>query len=333
MSFSVDPMVATSPVIGWLEPLLRHAVWFGFFLFLAPAVGPRGYGSFALGFAGIAMLETAIGDSVAAALLGLPALHRAHLSSALTSALAIGGALTLALAGFARSAGAMLDDAAFADIFGSLTMLPLLAGVAAVPAAQLRRAGRAVPPLAAEAAGAVAGGAAGLALAWAGAGAWSLAAQIVVQRFVACAGLWLAASQPVGLGWSRRHCGELLAALDWRCVPLDMVRDVPCLAAGLALGPTAAGLCLLALRLAAAVSELARAAAPRSPQSSPAAAAATGAAAMLAAMVAAALLPVTLPPLLDPPWWGAILPAQALLLAAAVPLALDVVQQRLDRRP
>src|SRR5271170_8314670 len=70
----------------------------------------------------------------------------------------------------------------------------------------------------AGAVGPAAGGGAAVALAWAGAGPWSLVAQIIVQRFVECGLLWGMAGARIGIAWSRQHFVELLRALDLRAL-------------------------------------------------------------------------------------------------------------------
>src|SRR5262249_29831670 len=116
--------------------------------------------------------------------------------------------------------------------------------------------------------------------------------------------------------------GVDLSALD--AVLPTVSRYVPCLAVGVVLGPIATALYMLAARLAEAVCDIALA----RPASLPRDEATIGehaGAALLPAGFAAALLAVAAPALLDIRWWGAILPAQILLLGA-VPAALAQVR-------
>jgi hypothetical protein len=90
----------------------------------------------------------------------------------------------------------------------------------------------------------------------------------------------------------------------------------PCLLIGLWFGPSATGLYMLASRLAEAVGDVF----PPRPAAAPAATAPQlvhrVCQVVLPAVMGSALLAIALPPLLDPAWWGAVLPAQILLLSA-----------------
>jgi hypothetical protein len=54
----------------YLAPVLRHVGWFGFFLVLAPVVGPHGYGLFMLALSAIALVEALLVETASAALEG-----------------------------------------------------------------------------------------------------------------------------------------------------------------------------------------------------------------------------------------------------------------------
>src|ERR1700689_5043000 len=131
-AFPADP---THPGGTWrslIEPVFRHSGWFGFFLMLAPIIGPRGYGIFAMALSGVAIVETLLVESVAATLARLDRLDERHLSTALVSAAGIGAAITLLLYATATQLGAMLDEAPLGDIVQSLSLLPVLGGLSAV---------------------------------------------------------------------------------------------------------------------------------------------------------------------------------------------------------
>src|ERR1700732_191499 len=137
-----DPPVAQTHQGAWralIEPAIRHAGWFGFFLVLAPIIGPRGYGMFAMALSGIAIAEVLLVEAVAAPLVGLDPLDERHLSTALVSAVGTGAAISLLLYVAAGQLDAMLGDAPLGDIVQSLSLLPVLGGLSAVPTALLRR--------------------------------------------------------------------------------------------------------------------------------------------------------------------------------------------------
>ncbi len=317
----IEPPRVSSRALSYLAPVLHHAGWFILFLMLAPVIGPRGYGQYMLAFGGIAIVEALLAETGVRALVNLAVVEEQHWSVALAVMIAAGGAVWLAL--YAVTA-AYPGDPAVHDLFRSLEMLPLLGGLAVVPRAALRRAGRQAPLFAADVAGFAAGGGIALALAWGGAGPWSLVAQVIIQRLVECLVLWSVPGERVGLGWSRRHFAELWSGLNWRA--LDGVwpvaaRYAPCLLVGSSLGPTAAGLYMLAARLAEAVADIALA---DRPAKGLRAVVLHACRALLPVALASTLLAIALPPLVDLRWWGAVLPAQILLLGA-VPVALGLV--------
>jgi polysaccharide transporter, PST family len=319
-----SPAVPTPHAGRWrasIEPIVRHAGWFGFFLVLAPIIGPRGYGTFAIALSGIAIVEALLVEAIAATLARLEPPDDRHLSTALVSAVGIGAAISLLLYMSAGQFGLMLDEVPLGDMVRSLSLLPVLGGLAAVPTALLRRRGKAGPLVAATIAGLAAGGGVSVALAWSGAGAWSLVAQIVVQRFVECAVTWGMVARRLGLVWSPPHFGQLLDGLDLaalaRVWPV-ISRQAPLLVIGLVLGPVASGLYLLAARFAEALEDILLAA-PKPVRSALLADWARHIGepfrrVALPAILFSLLLPVALPPIVDIRWWGAVLPAQLLLL-------------------
>jgi len=342
----VSAIAQIRPSAAWreqLEPIVRHAGWFAFFLLLAPIIGPRGYGIFAMALSGVAIIEALLVEPVVAVLAGIERLDGKHLSTALVSAVGVGAAISLLLFIAAGQLGAMLDDAPLGDIAQSLSLLPVLGALGAVPTAVLRRRGKAGPFVAATTAGLCAGGGVAVALAWADAGPWSLVAQIVVQRFVECGLVWGIAARRIGLAWSRPHFRTLLAALDLeslrRAWPV-LSHQAPCLLIGLILGPIATGLYLLAARFAEALGDVLL----EAPRPARRALLADWAREIgeplrrvaLPAILCSTLLPVALPPLVDIRWWGAVAPAQILLLglipAAAVTTRATVVAARNEAR-
>jgi hypothetical protein len=318
-----------------LEPALRHGGWFGFFLFLAPIIGPQGYGLFTLAFSGIAIAGAMLAESATAALVELDTIDDRHVSTALVGTVLSGIGMSLLLYAAAGAIATMSDDTGFGDVFQSLTILPALSGMAVVPAALLRRQRRQMPFAVGTGVGVLLGGGVALALAIAGAGPWSLVAQIVIQRICECAVLWGMAGHRIGLAWSRAHFRELIGALDLRALTLawpTITRYATCLLAGLMLGLTAAGLYLLAARFADALTDML----PTTPDR-------RGFAFLLSerigrivrrarlvalpAVLGSALMPIALPSLVDMRWWGAVEPAQILLLVG-IPAAISSIRSR-----
>lgn len=316
------PRRAVVALHPYLAPALRHAGWFGVFLLFGPVIGPHGYGVFALALGGVAIAEALLAETTTQALVQLKTVEARHWSTALVTMIVGGGAIWLALRAGAPLLDALVDEPAFPDMFRSLAILPLLGGLSAVPVAALRREGRQGTILAASLAGLAAGGGMALSLAWAGAGEWSLVAQIIVQRLVECVVLWGTPGERVGLGWSAQHFTDLAEALDERALAAiwPVVRHhAPCVAVGLALGPSATGLYMLAAKLAEALAEIGGSDA----NDETAARAGVGRVCrvLLPAGMASGLLAIALPPLIDLRWWGAVPPAQLLLLSA-IPAAI-----------
>jgi hypothetical protein len=193
----VKPLIGPMPSPGatrhaYLEPVIRHFVWFGFFLVLAPIVGPRGYGVFVLALCGIAIAEALLAKTGSQVLIDLPVIEELHLSTTLVTLIAAGGAMSLMLYAATGAIGAMVDEATLGDMFRSLALLPLLGALAAAPRAVLRREGRYLPFIVAGAVGPAAGGGAAVALAWAGAGPWSPRSSCNALSNMACCGAWRA---------------------------------------------------------------------------------------------------------------------------------------------
>jgi hypothetical protein len=320
----VDPawrlLAAVRP---YLAPALRHAGWFAFFLILAPVIGPRGYGLFMLAFGGVALVEALLVETASAVLGDAAMLDEKHWSTALVTMMVAGTAVSLALCASAATIGAHVDGDGFGDMFRSLAMLPLLGSLMVVPSAALRRAGRTTALSAASMAGVAAGAGIAVALAWAGTGAWSLVAQIVVARLVDCAVLWAIPGERVGIIWSRQHFAELACRADGRTIAAiwpAVAAYAPCLIVGAILGPTATGLYMLAARLGQMLVDIFLADAA----SVPSGAVERVSRVVFPAVLASTLLPIALPPILDLRWWGAVQPAQIFLLGA-LPAAIAFV--------
>jgi hypothetical protein len=103
-------------------------------------------------------------------------------------------------------------------------------------------------------------------------------------------------------------------------------RDVPLLLIGVVLGPIAAGLAMLGVRLLDALCAVMLPMTPAAPSSGGSLrdewfrAARRAGCVAFPALIGGVLSPILLPALLDPRWWGAVAPAQIILLAA-LPMA------------
>jgi O-antigen/teichoic acid export membrane protein len=233
--------VALLPSLG---PLVRHGGGFGVFLVLAAMIGPHEYGLFLLALSGVAIVSTLLARSASYMLDVAAMLDELHWSTALVTLIVAGATTSLLVSAIAFVVGPLVDEASFGDLVRSLTVLPFLEAMAVVPRAALRREGRPAALRVADIGGMAAGGCVAVWLAWAGTGAWSLVAQIVVQRLVECVVLWAIPGKRIGILWSWRHLTDLCRMLDWRAaaaVLADVKRPAVLLIVGLCLGPTAAG--------------------------------------------------------------------------------------------
>jgi PST family polysaccharide transporter len=314
-----------SPVLwATIERVVRQVGWLAFFVLLAPILGPRDYGLFAIALCGVAVVESLFCDGVVRLLVGIERLEDAHVSTAFVTNAAAGMAVSALLSVVAGAMARMFDTASLGDMFQSLALLPLLSALTAVPIALLRRRQCFLPLALSALVGVCAGGAVGLALAVVGGGAWSLVAQIVTQRFVEIAILWGGAGSLVGMRWSRRHFVELAAAAHAGVLSpafAMLARQAPRFVVGLILGPVGAGLYMLAAQLLEALVDIFLV--PMTLFARPPAASSLAIGLRRASTVAfpavigsASLLVIVLPALIDPQWWQAVRPAQILVLAA-----------------
>jgi PST family polysaccharide transporter len=310
---------------------MRHGGWLLFFVLLAPFLGPRDYGLFLLAFSGVAVVETLFADIAARPLIQAHSVDGDTISTAFVTITLTAGAVSLLLYGIAGGIASTIDDSVFGDMFKSLAVLPLLGALTAVPKALLQRRASFAALTVTTSLGVAAGGIAAVALAIAGAGAWALVAQIVVERFVEVGVLWCAAGQGIGIVWSRRQFDQLVGALDLAAMPPAIAaaqQYVPPLLIGVILGPIAAGLFVVGARLLEALCAIllpSGASATRLASDGDYRCNQVGLARLanriaFPALTGAILLPIALPALLEPRWWGAIPPAQ-ILLVASIPIA------------
>jgi len=340
------PVLRPRPTLaeGWaaIERLIRHLGWLGFFVCMSP-LGPRDYGLVALALAGIAMLESLLVELAVGALLALERVEEAHLSTAFLANTGAGAVVSLVLYALGGEISVMFDEPGLGDVFQTLALLPVLSALTAVPVALLNSTRSAAPLASSALIGVATGGAVGMTLAGVGGGAWSLVAQIVTQRFIEIAVLWGSAGRLFALRWSWRHLEEIAHAVTPATlgpVCATIARQMPRFLIGLILGPIAAGLYLPGARVAEAIAEVCAAparaagaawlgkggAGPAMPALLRWAALRAGAATIVAMVASAFLLEPVMAAWLDPRWWGAVRPAQILVLAVG-PAALQQVRR------
>lgn len=221
------------------------------FVVVARHVAPEGFGTMALawlvaGVGQVLLLET-VGDG----LVRRAEVGRADRDTTFWMCLGLGIALAALTAAAARPASRAFEDETLASVLPVLAVRLVFDALSIVPDALLRRA-YAVRSIAVR--GAVANGvaaAAAIALAAAGCGVWSLAAQQVVFGAVGAAVSWSAAgfrpawprARPAGDVWSYAANAGLFRSVDYGSANLDRFL------VGKVRGPTDLGHYAVALRL------------------------------------------------------------------------------------
>jgi O-antigen/teichoic acid export membrane protein len=240
--------------VAWsaVEKFVQQAIWLLLFFILAPILGPRPYGQFAIVMAFIGFCELVLTGPVVHALLSMEPLERDHLRTASLAGLALallaGGAVFLSAPYIAQAFG----DTEIEPIFKTLSAVPAIMALTAAPVAVLKAhllfrllALRTILGLAI-------GGIAGVGLALSGAGVWSLVGQFLVQRIAEAIILWSTAHTRFELGWSKRHFAELrhyMVNVFFIQAMAFASGHIPRLILGFFLGPVDLGLFVFAWRI------------------------------------------------------------------------------------
>jgi O-antigen/teichoic acid export membrane protein len=234
-----------------LEKVIQQVLWLALFSILAPILGPGPYGEFAIVMVFIGFCELVLGDGMVEVLVTLVDFEQPHVATTnLLAGLAAVG-LGLVLCGLAPAVGALFQSDDIRLLMWTLAPLPLLSFLSAAPIAMLRRdmqfrrlAIRSIASLAL-------GGAAGIALALAGAGVWALAMQVVVQRMAEVGIAWASVPLRFEFRWSRPHFREMRPIATNVFAARAMMYasgQTPRLVLGYVLGPVQVGLFALASR-------------------------------------------------------------------------------------
>ena len=236
-----------------VEKLAQQVVWLVLFAILAPILGPRPYGLFAIVMVFVGFCEFVTLEAACEAMMGMEPLEQLHLKTGtalnLGMAIVCGIAVALLAPLFAR----LFGDEELAPVFQALSILPALSALTSAPVAVLKRR-MDFRPLAIRSTLSLAiGGVVGVILAIEGAGVWALVAQLLLQRASEIVILWIAAGSDAGFGfaWSRRHYHDLRIYAAHVFVSRSMVflgGQLPRLIIGYFFGPTDLGLFTLASR-------------------------------------------------------------------------------------
>lgn len=247
-AFSANPTV-------WLtiEKLATQVIWLLLFLVLARILGPKPYGLFTIAMAFIGFCEVVIVGAAAEALVTIPDATPEHLRT--INLFTVVTAVLTAVAAFAAAPllARTFDSPDLTSLFRLLAALPVISALTAGPIAMLSRDMRFRALAIRSIVGLSAGGAVALVLAWRGAGVWSLAAQILVQRCVELVLLLASARTHSSLAWSPAHFRDLRGYAISVGISKSMAwfgSQIPRIILGWYLGPFDLGLFALATRIA-----------------------------------------------------------------------------------
>jgi len=233
-----------------VEKVSQQALWLVLFAILAPILGPRAYGLFAIVMVFIGFCEFVTVEAACEALMGMDPLEPLHLKTGTTCNLVIAILAGMTVFLLAPLFGRLFGDPDLALLFEVLSVLPALSALTSAPTAVLKRR-MDFRPLALRATlSLVIGGVVAVGLALAGVGVWALVAQILIQRTAEVVILWVATGG-TGLGWSRSHYRDLRSYAAHVFVSRSMLflsAQLPRVMIGYFLGPVNLGLFTLASR-------------------------------------------------------------------------------------
>ena len=228
------------------------------FLVLARLVDPAAFGLVALAAVYVTTVQALSDQGLATALIQREHLEEAHKDSAFWANLAVGVILALATLVIAGPAAAFYKEPRLASILRWYALWPLLGSLSVVQQALLRRAMRFRELALRQLVGAVAGGIAGIALAFAGMGVWALVAQQLVNQAVALIVLWSITGWRPRLAFSYPHFRHLFG-FGFNVLAANVVRAIGFqadrLVLGYVLGTTELGYYSVAQRLLAIVTD------------------------------------------------------------------------------
>jgi O-antigen/teichoic acid export membrane protein len=252
--------LASRPTI-WLtlDGVTQQAMWLLLFLILAPILGPKPYGLFAIVMAFVGFCELVIVKPTMESLVSVPEINDGHLRTAnLFTVLAALGACVVTFS-LAKPMAIIFGSPELKDLFRVLAPLPLISALTATPYAVLGRHMRfralALRSITATFVAAVVA----VCLAWRGAGIWALVAQAFTQRCVELAILWISAQTRLGFQWSPAHFRELhnygSSIFISKCM-FWAGSQIPRIILGWFLGPADLGLFALGGRMVDAISQV-----------------------------------------------------------------------------
>jgi PST family polysaccharide transporter len=192
-----------------LQIIFEQIFWVLLFAVQAPLLGPRPFGLIALATVVVGFCEgvlIAVGTDTLISIREIEDLHYATLT---TVNIVVSAVLAALLFVGADSLASLFHDAELAAVLRWMAFLPLISSFWVAPASATKRLLLFKPTAVRSIVSLAVSGAAGLALALAGAGVWALVWQALLQRLVGAVALWMAVPLRFRLAWSGRHLAEL----------------------------------------------------------------------------------------------------------------------------
>jgi O-antigen/teichoic acid export membrane protein len=242
------------PPTLWVTSEIVFAQLFTLFIFSiqAPILGPYAFGLITLIMVFVGFWEAVPGSATTDALISIREIDPLHFNTVTTASTLVSLAVGGIVFGFAKPLATALGHPQLVPLMRAMSALPVIHAFSIAPLAAARREMRFQSTAARTIASLFAGGVVGLALTFAGAGAWALVCQALVQRTVAAVVLWLAVPISLRFAVSPRHLGEVARF----ALPVMVARAMswgsgqcPRLILGIYLGPTDLGLFSLGARL------------------------------------------------------------------------------------
>ena len=249
-------MAVRSPTISpvaWLtiEKVTQQALWLILFAILAPILGPRPYGLFAIAMVFVGFCEWVLFEGTVEALVTVEELGSEHINTANLVNIGISIAFGILMWASAPWLADIFHDGEMKLVIWMLSLMPLLTALSAPPIAVLRRSMHYKQLAIRSVIGLTIGGIFGIILGIMGLGVLALVVQVLAQQFAELMVVWIAAPTRFGCTWSARHFDELrpvaVNVLTARMASL-VTGQFPRVVLGYTLGPTDVGFFSLANR-------------------------------------------------------------------------------------